>query len=101
MGAVATLAGAQLVSDCGNGVIDAGEQCDDGNVLGGDCCSASCQYENAGSVCDDANACTVTDTCDAFGSCTAGAPLTCDNGQFCDGFETCDSQQGCDCPGQR
>jgi len=30
---------------CGNGVLDAGEQCDDGNTLGGDCCSATCQIE--------------------------------------------------------
>jgi cysteine-rich repeat protein len=26
-------------------VLDAGEQCDDGNTLGGDCCSATCQIE--------------------------------------------------------
>jgi cysteine-rich repeat protein len=30
---------------CGNGVLDPGEQCDDGNTIGGDCCSASCQIE--------------------------------------------------------
>ena len=30
---------------CGNGVLDTGEQCDDGNTLNGDCCSASCQIE--------------------------------------------------------
>jgi cysteine-rich repeat protein len=30
---------------CGNGVLDAGEQCDDGNTLSGDCCSATCQIE--------------------------------------------------------
>jgi cysteine-rich repeat protein len=30
---------------CGNGVLDAGEQCDDGNTVNGDCCSATCQIE--------------------------------------------------------
>ena len=30
---------------CGNGVLDPGEQCDDGNVTNGDCCSANCQIE--------------------------------------------------------
>jgi cysteine-rich repeat protein len=30
---------------CGNGTVDAGEQCDDGNRLDGDCCSAGCRYE--------------------------------------------------------
>lgn len=30
---------------CGNGVIDQGEQCDDGNTKDGDGCSATCQIE--------------------------------------------------------
>src|SRR5947208_2239136 len=29
----------QTINVCGNGVLDAGEQCDDGNTLAGDCCS--------------------------------------------------------------
>ena len=33
------------VPDCGNGVIQAGEACDDGNVDDGDCCSAICLVE--------------------------------------------------------
>ena len=28
---------------CGNGVLDAGEQCDDANARDGDCCSTTCQ----------------------------------------------------------
>ena len=38
---------------CGNGVTEAGEQCDDGNVLNGDGCSATCQFESnsCGDVC--------------------------------------------------
>jgi len=33
---------------CGNGVVDPGEQCDDGNTKSGDGCSSSCQFECAG-----------------------------------------------------
>ncbi|MFO0556276.1 MAG: proprotein convertase P-domain-containing protein [Polyangiaceae bacterium] len=32
-----------LAPGCGNGIIEAGEQCDDGNVLDGDSCSSTCQ----------------------------------------------------------
>lgn len=34
--------------NCGNGAIDAGEQCDDGNTANGDGCSSSCQNETNG-----------------------------------------------------
>lgn len=30
---------------CGNGILDAGEECDDGNVVDGDGCSATCETE--------------------------------------------------------
>jgi cysteine-rich repeat protein len=30
---------------CGNGTLDVGEECDDGNTLDGDCCSATCRDE--------------------------------------------------------
>src|SRR3954463_12203806 len=30
---------------CGNGAIESGEQCDDGNTASGDGCTASCQVE--------------------------------------------------------
>jgi len=31
---------------CGNGQVEAGEQCDDGNLSGGDGCSATCESES-------------------------------------------------------
>lgn len=37
-------------SVCGDGLVEAGEQCDDGNAASGDGCSATCQYET---VCGD------------------------------------------------
>ncbi|MBW2293265.1 MAG: M20/M25/M40 family metallo-hydrolase [Deltaproteobacteria bacterium] len=73
VGAVAELVGATAVaaSGCGDGVLDAGEQCDDGNLADGDCCSALCNFEASGSTCDDGNACSVADTCDGAATCVA------------------------------
>src|SRR5262249_50307110 len=42
---------------CGNGVVDSGEQCDDGNTTGGDCCTADCRFESSGSSCQASNPC--------------------------------------------
>ena len=54
---------------CGNSNIEAGENCDDGNAVGGDCCSATCQYESNGSACSsDGSTCT-TDQCNGSGVC--------------------------------
>jgi cysteine-rich repeat protein len=39
---------------CGNGVIDAGEECEDGNTSNADCCSSTCRFEQECSVCDAA-----------------------------------------------
>lgn len=33
---------------CGNGAVEVGEQCDDGNLVGGDACSAFCTEERCG-----------------------------------------------------
>ena len=79
---------------CGNGVLDPGEGCDDGNEQGGDCCSAVCQLESSGSSCD-LDACTTGGTCDGAGTCAGGTPVVCDNGLFCDGAESCDPVLGC------
>src|SRR6185295_8185543 len=61
---------------CGNGTIDPGEDCDEGNALGGDCCSASCRSEGDGTACNDGNFCTDGDVC-VSGVCTPGAPRDC------------------------
>jgi uncharacterized delta-60 repeat protein len=31
---------------CGNGILEPGEQCDDGNTADGDCCSSTCQLQD-------------------------------------------------------
>ena len=58
-----------VIQCCGNGIVDSGEQCDDGNTADGDCCSSTCQYEASGSDCaGEGNVCTA-DVCDGAGVC--------------------------------
>jgi len=65
---------ARLGGLCGNGMIDPGEECDDGNAIGFDCCSSGCQLDPVDSACDlDGRLCTF-DRCDGAGTCTAGGP---------------------------
>ena len=86
---------------CGNGILEPGEQCDDGNLNDGDCCSTTCQFEPSGSTCpDDGNPCT-TDLCNATGTCihdagNAGAVCRPVGGE-CDVQETCTGSSA-DCP---
>src|SRR5690242_1897898 len=42
---VLLLAGTALGQVCGNAVVEAGEDCDDGNTTSGDGCSATCLFE--------------------------------------------------------
>ena len=89
---IATDAGAVYLFDyCGNGVVNTGEQCDDGNNTAGDCCSATCQFETGS--CDDGDACTTADTCSA-GTCVGGPPLACDDANVCTS-DTCNPGSGC------
>ncbi len=62
-------------AQCGNGVLEAPEQCDDGNLLNGDGCSPDCQLEQC-----DATTC-FAGCCDATGACVAGvADTACGSG---------------------
>lgn len=75
---------------CGNGVLDAGEACDDGNRFDGDCCSGFCQFESAGSPCaSDGNSCT-DDVCNGAGTCThPNNAAACDDGDYCTVGDIC------------
>jgi uncharacterized delta-60 repeat protein len=74
--------------ECGNGTVELGEQCDDGNTLDGDCCTSRCAFDVMGTACTtDGDACT-NDECNASGTC-GHTPVTC---ALC---ETCDSAIGC------
>ena len=59
---------------CGNGVVDAGEDCDDGNTIPGDGCETDCTWSCAlDADCDDGNSCTGAETCPDH-VCVAGVP---------------------------
>lgn len=62
-------------SPCGNGVVDAGEQCDDGN-LGrlGDCCALGCTVRPDGASCSDGLFCNGQETTCLGGACQVGTP---------------------------
>jgi cysteine-rich repeat protein len=81
--------GHEPVAPCGNGSLEPGEECDDGNTLDGDCCSAICQYEAAGSLCADGQFCNGEETCDGAGACQAGTPVDCGDGVWCT-IDACD-----------
>src|SRR5262249_18330616 len=52
-----------FANTCGDGIIEAGEQCDDGNTRNGDGCEASCNIE-AGFACNGApSVCIPTPLC--------------------------------------
>ncbi len=85
---------ATALAACGNGQLDPGEACDDGNDAGGDCCTATCELEAAGTACaDDGNPCTL-DQCDGTSATcqhpagNAGASCRAQAG-VCDVAETC------------
>lgn len=107
---------------CGDGDLDPGEACDDGNNAEGDCCSALCSLAAPSSPCDDGLFCTADDRCDDQGSCLGtGSPCTgndgdadcaescneelgacngpdpfgspCDDGLFCNGLDRCEAGQ--------
>ena len=78
---------------CGNGLIEGGEECDDGNTTDGDGCSALCEVEpvcgdgtvDTGEECDDGN---VSDGDGCSATCTIEVPA-CGDGNV-DPGEECD-----------
>jgi cysteine-rich repeat protein len=77
-GAVASSVAALTGPDngCGNGVVEQGEACDDGNQLDADGCSAQCQLDNVSSTPGDDRA--------GYVGCGRSAPeLTCGPDQGC------------------
>src|SRR5205814_8536156 len=74
-GAYALTVTGHLSAFCGNGTVEPGEVCDDGNSNGNDCCAADCKsMAAAGTVCRGANTpCDVAETCNADGTCPADA----------------------------
>jgi PKD repeat protein len=100
---------------CGSGTTTLGEECDDGNVAAGDCCSPTCQREDDGAACSDGDTCTVGDVCHAglcdgtpiectgldtacrVGTCTGSgcASMPRDDGTTCDDGDACTDGDAC------
>ncbi len=62
-----------VVTACGNGLVEAGEQCDDGNLVPADGCDATCQVEGGYHCYDDPSIC-VADGSVLFVDCAGGCP---------------------------
>lgn len=83
---------------CGNGVVDATEDCEDGNTAAGDCCSPVCRFDPVDAACTaDGTACT-QDVCDGAGHClhplaSSGTPCETDFNVCTD--DACDAGGAC------
>jgi len=63
-GGLVCRAGTCVPPVCGNGILETGETCDDGNTADGDGCNNDCTFScTATADCDDANLCTGAETC--------------------------------------
>lgn len=84
-------------ADCGDTIVDLGEDCDDGadNGTGASCCTESCQFKPDGNASCDGKVCTRPDQCTA-GVCSPG---TCADGSACSicGGECVDTGSSCEC----
>jgi cysteine-rich repeat protein len=83
----------ELSNGCGNGAIEGAETCDDGNVLSGDGCSATCFVDSLplGSDCTDGgNAACTSGICDA-----TETPPTCESTDTC-GNGVVEAGEACD-----
>jgi fibro-slime domain-containing protein len=90
------------LADCGNGVLDPGEACDDGNILPGDGCTKICQVENGWNCPTAGQACVRTQVC---GDGMLQSPEQCDDGNTTPGdgcSATCTVETGyaCHVPGK-
>jgi hypothetical protein len=63
---------AGLVCECGNGILEAGEACDDGNIIPGDGCDQNCQRESIDQCADAAPICNETITGDTLTATSDG-----------------------------
>lgn len=97
-------------SDCGDGVFDSPEQCDEGgnNGSASSCCTSACQFRGAGETCRPGAGppCDGNETCTGVaGTCppddaTFNTGMVCrsGSGDLCDANETCTGVPGQGCP---
>jgi cysteine-rich repeat protein len=79
------------VAVCGNGVIESGENCDDGNLQNGDCCSSICKLDASGTSCGGtAPSFCAAKSCNASGACVlAREGAACSDGNECTLVDIC------------
>jgi cysteine-rich repeat protein len=65
------------IGACGDGLHNIGEECDDGNLLSGDCCSPTCEFDAVGTPCPTAGSPCTINRCDGAGSCRGTIPSGC------------------------
>lgn len=81
------------VAVCGDGLVQAPEQCDPGPDVAGDCCTATCEFEAETTPCTgDGEECTL-DQCNAAGVCTNVGNAA--NGTPCDDQNACTEPDQC------
>ncbi len=85
-----------LMPGCGNGVVETGEDCDDGNDDPSDGCTRECTFTCTDDAsCQDVTVCNGMETCDLTShTCMAGTAPTCDDGSPCTN-DSCDDVLGC------
>lgn len=89
-------AGQCVPQGCGNGILQAGEECDDFNLDDTDGCKADCTFTCESDIeCDDQSVCTGTETCNTSDhTCVAGDALDCAPADECHD-DDCDPTLGC------
>jgi cysteine-rich repeat protein len=99
-GCCACVIGSQVnpqCGECGNGIIEAPEECDDGAANGtmDSCCAVDCTIRPAGELCRPAtNACDAAESCDGVSdSCPADMAMP--DGTLCDDGNACTVQDQC------
>ncbi|MDI7266708.1 MAG: hypothetical protein QME96_01785, partial [Myxococcota bacterium] len=93
-------ADADVPITCGDGTLQAGEQCDDGNDTPDDGCEDDCRFScRAASECNDDDPCT-TDLCSVVPGGQACSHVVvpgvaCDDGEACTHTDRCDADGNC------
>lgn len=86
--------GGQPPAQCGDGVVQSPEDCDDGSENGSfeSCCAMDCTYKSNGATCDDGTFCDGFGACDGAGTCDENnGPPSCPDEAFCnEASRTCD-----------
>jgi cysteine-rich repeat protein len=70
----------EVCAICGNGTIELGEQCDDGETPSGCCDPDTCQFLASTTSCADGLFCDGPESCDGSGNCVDGPDPVCGNG---------------------